>query len=69
MFRLAGGNRGTEFTEGDEGRVVVERNEIRPSRPVEVIVTAHLFSFFVGLLDGEHVALASGMECILLSHM
>ncbi len=55
------GKRGTVFTEGDEGGVIVERElSIRPSRPVTVFVEARLYSGDIPLGDKEYIANASG---------
>lgn len=47
---------GTTFTEGDEGGVIVERNSVRPSRPVSVFVTARKITGSVDLGPNEFAA-------------
>ena len=48
------------FTEGDEGGVIVQRNSIRPSRPVTLYVEAREYTGAIPLQPGEHAADATG---------
>ena len=58
------GDRGTVFTEGDEGGVIVQRNSVVPSRPVRVFVQARLYSGAVMLMDNEYAASDMGTKSI-----